>query len=1597
MERRQLLSTFVVTNTNDDTNPNSLRWAILQANTGGDGSGAAIDFNIPAAGAVAIRLAAPLPAVTVPVMIDGTTQPGYIGAPLVEIDGSGLSGSGNDGLSITAGGSTIRGLSLAGFSGSAIVLTTGGNNAIAANYLGLTPAGTALGNLHGITLFGSSGNTIGLSTAGLGNVISGNTGDGVLVEPGANGDSSSNTIVGNEIGTSPDGLHAIGNAGAGINVAGASGNVIGGPGAVFGNVLSGNQGAGIAVTGGASGTLIEGNLIGVAADGRTALGNQGDGIQLDDAPGTTIGGSEFGDGNVIGGNQTHGIETAGDTTGLAVLGNYIGADLTGTLELGNQQAGICLGSSGNSIGGTTAGATNVIAFNGVGRPGAGVQLVGNVDQNTILSNSIYANSGLGINFGSGPTPNHAPGTPGPNDYQNYPVLSVVQNDGTATNIKGTLNENPNTSYLVQFFASAQPDPSGYGQGKLLIGSTTVQTDDKGNATFSATMPPAAGVGYSVSATATDPAGNTSEFSGDVQVQGQFNLVLTGSATPNPVVAGSELTYTLLVTNDGTADAQGVSLSDQLPSGVSLASVTASQGYVAPQPGNGTIVAYLGTLKAGLTASVVIVVRTPANAAGTITDVASVTSQGTDPNPSSESITITATVETSADLSVTLAEVPAPAVAGGNLTYTMTVTNHGPQTAPNAVAFLPVAAGLSFVSAVTSVGSASFANGQVTATLGDLASGGRGVITVVLQVATAGSVTETASVTSDSIDGNLSNNSSSVTTEVDPASDLDVQVTADTDVAASGVAFDYTITVTNSGPSDATSVTLTNTLPTGVALVSGSTDVGVTPVVANGVVTVSLETLAAGATATLSLAVTTTAAPGSTLVDSATVQGAGFDPDDANNVATLNLPVRGQSDLAVTAAVQPGSGLVGQPLTLTIDVTNNGPDDEPDAVLGGALPSGVTVDSTSSTQGGSPRVNQGILTADLGPLVVGQTATVTVVVTPGVSDAGTLTVGFAVQGEDYDANPADNDASLAIPIAGSCDLAAAIVPSSTTAVAAVPWLYSIVVTNHGPSAATDVVATIPIPTSVPFTSASSSQGDTPTYQAGTLTAELGSMPAGASATVTVVIEPTAAGGGTLPLSASVTAAQDDTDPANNHPSLNVDVIPSVTIAVAMASTPQTVPSGQIVTFTAFVTNRGSTQATNVVLSVPPVNGLIYVASTPSQGAHTLVAGQFVAHLGDLPAGATASVAVRELAAAAGTYTLTANVTQDEFNLDQPAATASASAEVFESPGMVQFGTSGVEVTDKAGIAVIPVVRLFGASGTVTVQYRTATVDAVPGLDFAPVSGTLTLGPGQWSGSIQVPVLDNPHTNRDHDFHVTLAGPGGGATLGPMSAALVHIQDVDPDFTPPSVSSLTWTGTSRAITSLTLRFTDPLDPAVATNAADYHLTMQAGGRPLPIASISYDPTQFAVTVVPRTPIPSRRYATIRVSGAGSAAIRDLAGNRLDGVGNGLAGSDYTATFAQGTRLRYRDTGRNLVTFRVRGAGYLEQILDSSGNCTVLALVGMVPHHTTLTGHVKSRKGGSGQTSIGTITGLGQFGDVKVLLTTPPFRTAQLPFQRRGRYIF
>ncbi|MCA1684424.1 MAG: hypothetical protein LC745_00255, partial [Planctomycetia bacterium] len=304
LERRMMPATFVVTTT-ADSGPGSLRAAILGVD--GDATPDTIQFTV-GTGAQSIALASPLQTVTNSVTIDGTTQPGYAGAPLIELNGAGA-GASVDGLVLSAGNSAVKGLVINRFSGNGVVLLGGSNDAITGNYIGTDASGiVARPNLTGVVIeSGASGNTVGGATAGAGNVISGNLGNGVLISGAA---ATGNVIAGNRIGTNAAGDSALANAGSGVLLDGAPNNTVGGTTAAARNVISGNTGVGVFVHGStASGNLVEGNYIGTNAAGAAAVGNGVDGVLISaNAGGNTVGGTTAAARNLISGNAGAGVE-----------------------------------------------------------------------------------------------------------------------------------------------------------------------------------------------------------------------------------------------------------------------------------------------------------------------------------------------------------------------------------------------------------------------------------------------------------------------------------------------------------------------------------------------------------------------------------------------------------------------------------------------------------------------------------------------------------------------------------------------------------------------------------------------------------------------------------------------------------------------------------------------------------------------------------------------------------------------------------------------------------------------------------------------------------------------------------------------------------------------------------------------------------------------------------------------------------------------------------------------------------------------------------------------------------------------------------------
>ncbi len=1075
--------------------------------------------------------------------------------------------------------------------------------------------------------------------------------------------------------------------------------------------------------------------------------------------------------------------------------------------------------------------------------------------------------------------------------------------------------------MIQFFGSPTEDPTGYGEGKDLLGSTYVTTDANGFATFNTGISAGSSPGEFISATATSPSGDTSEFSLDIVTQGQVNLVLTGTGTPDPVLAGGQETYTLKVANRGNISAHSVTLADQLPVGVSLVSAITSQGYIFPSANGAVVAASIGNIGPGMQAVVTIVVGIPATMTGSITDTATVTSQEI---PSGESATIVTSVEQAADLSIGMSATPEPVLQGGDVTYTITVADLGPSTASNVRVTLPVAAGASYVSASSTTGSISFANGQVTASLGNLTVNASPVtLTIVVQAETAGQLSETATVSSDNIDANLGNNQVATTSDVEPAADLAVTISASATSAAATIDLVYTVTVTNYGPADDPNVTLRDTLPAAADLISFSAGGGLIPTLQNGVVSLSVGLLPSGGSQTLTIEVDPTGPAGSLLTGSATASGQLADPNAGNDTVTLTLPVRGISDLGISPAATAGAVPVGQPATFTITVTNAGPADEPDAVVTSQLPQNVSFVSASATQGLTPVVDQnGVLTVDLGALAGNGLAVITLILTPQASGVGSVPESFAVQGQNVDTNVGNNSAAASIAVVPASDLSVVISPGAEPTFQRVDWTFSLIVTNPGPCVATGVMALAQLPADVEVVSMFSSQGQAPVAQDGVVSAALGSLPVGGTATITLVVEPMSVG--SMQISASVSGDDADPDSSNDKNSISVPVSPSVSLAVQLLPSSPTVLTGRLLTLTATVVNAGPSAATQVGMNLPLATGLEFVSAATSQGTYGMVSGQLVAQLGGLAPGAQATVSVVVTPTIAGEVSVTASTTAAENELNPPQdCSATASVSAIESPGVLQFAAASYGVSEMAGYAALTVVRSYGALGAVSVSYQTVAVSATPGIDYLQTSGILSFATGQTTATIQIPVLADPWDNHDEYVNVALGSPLGGALLGTVSSASLRIIDVDPDTTPPTVSQLSWSGSSRSISSLTLSSSALLIASLAANPANYRLIdLSTGGQTIAIRSAIYSQANsaktFKVALIPITPLASGQTYEIVAMGTGATAIRDLAGNALAGASNGRPGSNYVATFEQGTKLQYVDSSGNNVNLAIKGPG-------------------------------------------------------------------------------
>ncbi len=678
----------------------------------------------------------------------------------------------------------------------------------------------------------------------------------------------------------------------------------------------------------------------------------------------------------------------------------------------------------------------------------------------------------------------------------------------------------------------------------------------------------------VSSDTPDPNPDNNTSTDETLVETRADLAVTKTGSPSPVPAGGELLYTVVVTNRGPSDAQGVTLTDALPPELSGAAYSLDGG-VTFLPWGGAV--GLGTLASG--ASRTVLIRGQVNAAsGTIANTAVVDSDTPDPNPDDNRATEITPIDTSADLSVTKVGNPSPAIPGQYLIYTVTLTNGGPDPAVSAVLTDGVPSAL--LNAAYSVdGGTTWTPWTGAFAAGTLASGESRTVLIrgIVNPAATGILENTAVVGSDTPDPNPDNNQDTSLVPIGASADLSVLKTAYPAPVTAGGLLTYTITVFNAGPSTAQGVVLSDVLTAEVTnpefAVQGGTDF------APWSSPYSIGTLAAGERFTVTLrGVVAPSTPVGELVNTAVVTGDTPDPNPDDNDDTAQTPVEVLADVSVVKTAEMRPAIPGEAFGYVLAVTNAGPSDARNVTLIDAIPAGLE-NPLFSVDGGvtfAPWVSPYLL----GTLPAGERAEILIRGTLSAAATGEI-VNTAVAGSTTpDPNPDNNTSTDTTPIQPSADLSVVKTASPSPVPAGGTISYTLLIANAGPSTAEGVVLADALPAGLEDAEISADGGATFAPFDGAYA--VGSLEAGASRRLLIRAAVSPLAGGLLVNTAQVESVTPDPNPDNNSSTVETPVLPSADLSIVKSATPNPVEPGGVLTYTLTVENAGPASAQGVVV-------------------------------------------------------------------------------------------------------------------------------------------------------------------------------------------------------------------------------------------------------------------------------------------------------------------------------------------------------------------------------------------------------------------------------
>ncbi len=667
--------------------------------------------------------------------------------------------------------------------------------------------------------------------------------------------------------------------------------------------------------------------------------------------------------------------------------------------------------------------------------------------------------------------------------------------------------------------------------------------------------------------------NTDTQTTQVDERADLSVVKLGS--PQSAEPGGLVTYTLTVANAGPSVARAAVLSDIVPSELTDAAFSLDNGATfQPWPGTYTI----GDLAPGAARLVLVRARIGTSVSGIVTNTATVDSATPDPDRSNNTSTDETDVVPSADLAVTKTGDPAPVPAGGELRYGITVQNNGPGDA-QLVTLTDVPPAQLLALEYSTDGGVSYQPWTGSTALGTLPAGAARTIWLRGQVnpSAAGTVVNTASVSSPTPDPNPDNNQDTEITPINTAADLMLAKSGSPDPATPGQTLIYRLDITNFGPNPAVNTVVTDTLPTVLSDAAFSLDGGNQWTAWTG--SVNLGVLPSGATQTVLLRGLLDVQATGIIANTASVASDTPDPNPANNEDTALIPVGVSADLSLVKGADAAAVNAGARLSYTLTIANAGPSAAQNVVVNDAVPAQI-LNPEFSLDGAVYR--PWISPYSLGTLAAGEERTITIqgTVDPSAAD-GTMVNRASVTSDTPDPNTDNNTDEADTLIAASADLS---VTKTAGAQAAVPgqiFAYRVTVANNGPSDARDVTLVDVLPASVLEPEFSLDGGAT--YRPWVSPYRMGVLPAGESRSILIQGMLSASASGSLVNTAVVSSITPDPDLTNNTDGAQTPILPSADISIVKTASPSPVLVGGSLIYVLLVSNAGPSDAKRVVLT------------------------------------------------------------------------------------------------------------------------------------------------------------------------------------------------------------------------------------------------------------------------------------------------------------------------------------------------------------------------------------------------------------------------------